>query len=132
MERHRVPAIDPFPANLRSPKEDTIVGAVASDEPDPFDANERDRILEWYRLNKPYWYAFLSSSSGRAAALPRRPRSAKQTSTSGKARCGSIRVVMKVRSNEPKTRGSKRMIKLYPNVVDVLVKSRAAPPPEAG
>jgi integrase len=34
--------------------------------------------------------------------------------------------------NEPKTRGSKRMIKLYPNVVDVLVKSRAAPPPEAG
>jgi len=31
MERHGVPAIDPFPANLRWPKEDTIVGVVALD-----------------------------------------------------------------------------------------------------
>jgi hypothetical protein len=29
--------------------------------------------------------------------------------------------------NEPKTRGSKRMIKLYPNVADVLVNRRAGP-----
>ena len=125
MERHGVPAIDPFPANLRWPKEDTIVGVVASDEPDPFDAKERERILEWYRLNKPYWYPFLYFQfwTGCRPSETAGLREADVDLKEGTVRINKSRD--EGEDNEPKTRGSKRMIKLYPNVVDVLVNSRA-------
>jgi integrase len=126
MERPGVPAIDPFPANLRWPKEHTIVGVVASDEPDPFQAKERDRILEWYRQHKPYWYPFLyfqfwtGCRPSETAAL----READVDLKEGTVRINKSRD--EGEDNAPKTRGSKRMIKLYPNVVDVLVSAGAA------
>jgi integrase len=125
MERHRAPAIDPFPANLRWPKERVVTGAVASDEPDPFEASERDRILEWYRQHKAFWYPFLhfqfwtGCRPSETAAL----READVDLEEGTVRINKSRD--EGEDNEPKTRGSKRMIKLYPNVVDVLTRHRA-------
>jgi integrase len=124
MERHGVPAIDPFPANLRWPKEDTLVGVIASDEPDPFEAKERDRILEWYRQHKPYWYPFLQFWTGCRPSETAALREADVDLKEGTVRINKSRD--EGEDNEPKTRGSKRMIKLYPNVIDVLVSGRAA------
>jgi integrase len=124
MERHGVPAIDPFPANLRWPKEDTLVGVIASDEPDPFEAKERDRMLEWYRQHKPYWYPFLQFWTGCRPSETAALREADVDLKEGTVRINKSRD--EGEDNGPKTRGSKRMIKLYPNVIDVLVSGRAA------
>jgi integrase len=91
------------------------------EEPDSFNEEERDKILEFYRTKRPYKsYVFVhnqfwtGTKPSEAAAL----RRGKVDLTSGKA--------MIVRSRHlgaeeaPKTRASRCTLKLLPNVIELL------------
>jgi integrase len=58
MARHRVPNPDPFPGELLWPKPKNAE-LLVDQEPDPFEAWERDKILDWYLRNDRFWYPFV-------------------------------------------------------------------------
>jgi integrase len=91
------------------------------EEPDPFTEEERDKILEFYRESRPYKaYVFVHNQfwTGMRPSEATALRRGKVDLTSGKA--------MIVRSRHlgaedaPKTRASRRTVKLLPNVVELL------------
>jgi len=91
------------------------------EEPDPFTEEERDKILEFYRERRPYKaYVFVHNQfwTGMRPSEATALRRGKVDLTSGKA--------MIVRSRHlgeeeaPKTRASRRTVKLSPNVVELL------------
>jgi len=90
-------------------------------EPDPFSEQERDKILDYYRNNRPFWaYAFVSF----------RFWTGTRPSEATALRCGSVDLLnAKARialsrhlgeENATKTRTSKRTVVLLPNVVELL------------
>ena len=119
MERHGVPANDPFPTKLRWPKPKGRA-LLSSDEPDPFEAAERDEILEWYRLHNRFWYPFVyfqfwvGTRPSEAIALRESDVDLER---------GSVRITKsrdEGEENEPKTKKSRRTIRLYPHVIGTL------------
>src|SRR5262249_34572387 len=90
-------------------------------EPDPYTESERDRILEYYRSNRPYWaFAFVyfrfytGTRPSEATAL----KWGSIDLLSGKATFALSRHLGE--ENAPKTWASRRTISLLPNVVDLL------------
>jgi integrase len=90
-------------------------------EPDPFTEEERDRMLAYYRNNRPYWaYGFLyfrfytGTRPSEATAL----KWGSVDLLSGKATFSVSRHLGE--ENAPKTRASRRTVSLLPNVVGLL------------
>jgi integrase len=96
-----------------------------SAEPDPFDAAERDRIVEWFRNHKRHYYPFVLTLF-RTGMRPSEA-TALRWSDVDLAR-GTIRVRRsryQGAENEPKTRGSNRTVYAVTAVLEAL---RAAMP----
>ena len=90
-------------------------------DPDPYTEQERDKILGYYRANRPYWaYAFVyfrfwtGTRPSEGVAL----RWGSVDLQSGKAAFTVSRHLGE--ENAPKTRASRRTISLLPNVVELL------------
>ena len=90
-------------------------------EPDPYTEEERDRILKYYRKQRPHWaYAFVcfrfytGTRPSEAVAI----KWGSVDLMNGKATFAISRHLGE--ENAPKTRASRRTLTLLPNVIDVL------------
>jgi integrase len=95
-------------------------------KPDPFDESERDRILDFYRRKRPFWFPFVYFQFWTGC---RPSETAALRLSDVDLRLGTVSIT-KSRSEQheaaPKTEKSARVIKLLPNVLEVL---RAIPQP---
>jgi integrase len=94
---------------------------LSQKEPDPYTEEERDKILDYYRKNRPYWaYAFVyfrfytGTRPSEATAL----KWGSVDLMTGKATFALSRHLGE--ENAPKTRASRRTVALLPNVIELL------------
>jgi integrase len=126
MARHRVPNPDPFPGELLWPKPKNAE-LLVDQEPDPFEAWERDKILDWYLRNDRFWYPFVYFQFW-TGCRPSETSALREANVDLER--GTVRINKSRDEGEeslPKTRASRRTIALYPNVVEVLRTVRPKP-----
>jgi integrase len=94
---------------------------IQQEDPDPFTEAERDKILEYYRANRPYWayaFAFFRFYTGTRPSEASALKYGNVDLVSAKATVKTSRTLGE--ENAPKTAGSARTFNLLPNVVEVI------------
>jgi integrase len=116
---HGVPVRDPF-EGLEWPK------AKSQLDPDPFTAEERDKIIDFYRRERPRWYPWIDTLFWTGL---RQGESTPLLRSDYDPRAGTLSVTKsrdEGEENEPKTARSRRTIQLLPEALEGL---RALPEP---
>lgn len=110
--RYRLPERDPFDG-LEWPR-------IEREDPDPFTAEERDRIIDFYRTRRPFWFPWIATLFWTGM---RQSESVALKIGDYDAAAATLRI-RKSRTegeeNIPKTRGSKRTIQLFPEAAAAL------------